>query len=910
MGLLYPELLLLALPAAFVLWWIGGTLRGLAGLRALLLGLLLLAAAGPYLPLADPGHDVVVVVDRSLSMPAEAGDRAEELLRLVEGAAGAGDRVGVVVFGARPRVLRAPLAGARSPGLPTLSGEEAAGSDLAAGLETALSLLPRGRAGRVLLVSDGLADGGDALAVARRAGARGVPIDVRPLTRSWEADVRVAGLEAPAEVAAGEPLALVAWVQSDRAVTARYALSRGDAVIRSGEAALVPGPNRLVFRDLASEAGVLSYGLRVSAPDDPLPEDDLGLAAVRVTGPRGVLVLNHDGGASAVSRALAGTGLAVTTRAPEQASLDAAGLAAFRVVVLEDVSADRLGPGLDTLAAFVEDGGGLLMTGGPASFGVGGYHASALDPLLPVSMEQRQEQREQGIALAIAMDRSGSMAEVVDGGRTKMDLANLGAAAAIKLLGPVDHLAVLAVDEAAHVVLPLSAVTDPSGAASRVRRVQSEGGGIYTRTAIVAAAKLLEAAPQKNKHITLFADAADSEEQEGAVELVRKLRAAGVTLSVIAVGSRFDPDAKFLEALVAAGGGTIAFTVRPTELPRLFAKDTLIASRSSVVEEPTATAARPELRSLVNLDLSSGPRLEGYNLTWIRPGALVGLVTTDERKAPVFAFRQSGAGRTAAFTGQVGGSWGRSALAWEGLGALLSTTARWLGAAEAPAGWFASVERRGQEVFVSVERDPEGEAATGPLSARLRDPDGGTRALTLTPAGPDRWEASARLAGEGLTLGVVSVGEQVLALPPVALAWSPELAPPADPSSGERLLRRIASASGGALSGPVDALFSGEAPAAVGRVLTGPLVGIALGLMLLEITGRRLWSWGAGGRRAGIGARAARAEASSVGGGQVVEPGRSMPEPQPAPAAAEPAAGELADAMARARERARQTLRR
>src|SRR5690606_16615375 len=108
---------------------------------------------------------------------------------------------------------------------------------------------------------------------------------------------------------------------------------------------------------------------------------------------------------------------------------------------------DLPGGALEAIATWVRDlGGGLLMTGGEASFGPGGYHRTPVEDVLPVTMEIRQEQRRFSLALAIALDRSGSMQAAVGSGETKMDLANRGTVAAIELLGPLDSLAVIAVD--------------------------------------------------------------------------------------------------------------------------------------------------------------------------------------------------------------------------------------------------------------------------------------------------------------------------------------------------------------------------------------------------------------------------------------------------------------------------------
>src|SRR6185436_19004464 len=161
--------------------------------------------------------------------------------------------------------------------------------------------------------------------------------------------------------------------------------------------------------------------------------------------------------------------LRVSTIKPADMPHDPAGLLAFRAVVLENVPAGQAGPqALGALTRFVTDlGGGLLLTGGPAAFGVGGYFKSVLDPFLPVSMEVKNEHRKLSLAMAVALDRSGSMA---------------------------------------------APASEKDRICDEVRRIQSMGGGIFTYTALVTAAKIVQESDKGTRHIVLFADAADAEE--------------------------------------------------------------------------------------------------------------------------------------------------------------------------------------------------------------------------------------------------------------------------------------------------------------------------------------------------------------------------------------------------------------
>ncbi len=164
------------------------------------------------------------------------------------------------------------------------------------------------------------------------------------------------------------------------------------------------------------------------AAGDRVPENNVGNGAVRVEPPATILLVNATGGPDNLSRALSAGKLSVDSIAPSAFPRDLAALTAYRAVILENVPAGQLGPAaLEALVHFSTDlGGGLLLTGGGGSFGVGGYFKSALDPYLPVSMELKNEHRKLSLAMVVALDRSGSMAAPVGDGRTKMDLANRG----------------------------------------------------------------------------------------------------------------------------------------------------------------------------------------------------------------------------------------------------------------------------------------------------------------------------------------------------------------------------------------------------------------------------------------------------------------------------------------------------
>jgi VWA domain-containing protein len=99
-----PQALVLLVPLGLFLWKRGRRPGPPMALRWALLLLVVGALAGPEWLLRHAGSDVVVVVDRSRSMPADAGRVASELVGLLESQRRTGDRVGVISFGREARV--------------------------------------------------------------------------------------------------------------------------------------------------------------------------------------------------------------------------------------------------------------------------------------------------------------------------------------------------------------------------------------------------------------------------------------------------------------------------------------------------------------------------------------------------------------------------------------------------------------------------------------------------------------------------------------------------------------------------------------------------------------------------------------------------------------------------------------
>ena len=854
----YPELFLLGIPLGFAFWrW--GRVRGVTGaLRALQLILLLLVLTAPEWDLGGRGIDVVAVVDRSRSMTPESETRIIELLANLLKGRGTGDRVGIVTFGqesavelmlSRTDVLAG--GGYTKQVLPD-------GSNLEGGLQTALNLVDPYRPSRILVLSDGESNGAPVTIAARRAQELRVPIDYRSFERLRTGDLAVEAVVLPEIVSPREPFQFSAVIYADKEADGTLTVAREGRTIATQTRHFSRGSNQILFRDLLESGGLHTYDVKLEVAGDPLLENNRGAGVVRVEAGNRLLVLNQDGQEDNCVRALRSAKLPVDVAQATKHPLTQDALERYRAVILENVPARDLGRlKMERLAQYVEDlGGGLMLTGGELSFGTGGYFKSPLDPVLPVSMEMRQEHRKLSLAMAIVLDRSGSMTAPVKGNKTKMDLADLGTAECVRMLSASDSVAVIAVDSQPHVIQALTPVDDPEAIASKVLKIQSQGGGIFVYEGLVAAGEQLLDAEQLTKHIILFSDAQDSEEPGDYVNLLAKYEKAGITTSVIGLGSDTDVDAALLKDIAKLGHGNIMFTTDAEELPRLFTEDTMSIARSSFVKKDEKTQANgisgkllADARLMGELKPGSFPNVDGYNLSYLKPNAKMGVVSQDEYAAPWSAFWYLGLGRAAAVTLEVDGAYSGQFGRWESYSDFLVTHARWLLGGDQPDAAYLKVEHAGQDALVTLELDPDRpgkQAIESPLLTVIPPGDEREKVLEI----PFEWQgantlqARFKLSQTGTYRPLVKLGAKSFVRgPTVTLPYSPEFAPRDAANSGLTLLKSLADKTGGKARVNPQEVLADPPRASTTWPLASLLFWSSILLLVLEIAGRRLSLW-------------------------------------------------------------------
>jgi hypothetical protein len=361
---------------------------------------------------------------------------------------------------------------------------------------------------------------------------------------------------------------------------------------------------------------------------------------------------------------------------------------------------------------------------------------------------------------------------------------------------------------------------------------------------------MIQQSDKGTRHIILFADAADAEEPGDYKRLMTALDSAGITVSVIGLGSDRDSDADFLKDVAERGHGRIQFTTNVDELPRLFAQEAITVARSSFIDQLTPARALADMVLLGDLPASKFPALDGYNLTYLRPGATMAVVTDDEYHAPVLSFWHRGLGRVAALTAEVDGKYSHSLNAWKDFGAFSAGLGRWLLGGEPPKGVQASIDRQGGEGIVRLELDPDRKRGSADdirsATAAILPPGDAAGAkperLSLAWVGENTLEARFPVRNGGVYLGAIDLGAgNVLPLAPLSLPYSPEYEPREDPLEGQKTLAETARLTGGIeRTSFADAFNSNRLRDRQVRDLVIPLALLILLLHISEVAGRRL----------------------------------------------------------------------
>ncbi|MCE2473249.1 MAG: VWA domain-containing protein [Anaerolineae bacterium] len=432
-------------------------------LRTVIIILLVLALAGLQNVQAVDRLAVVFLVDASDSMGSDAEDRQLEFIRGAIADKQPDDEWAALLFGdnAVPETDFSQVGEIENfSSIPLTTG-----TDIANAIQTALSMFPADASRRIVVLSDGQATQGDAIARAQRAAVSGVEISYVPLFRAPAPDVRITAIDAPGRVAENQSFDISVGIQAESATPATLLIFSGGRLIHEEALQLQAGDTRYSLTQAGEKSGFLDFTAQIVVPgenDNFNQNNQLG-AFSQVIGPARVLLVRVDESETQfLLPALQQAGIIVDVSKPEDLPVNIAGLAHYKSVILANVPATELGRAQMTLLdQYVSDiGGGLVMIGGPQSYAPGGYYQTPLERTLPVEMQIKDQKRLPQLTIAYLIDRSGSMGQIGRSGVPNLELAKRAIVLSLELLQASDRVAIGTFDTGGAWVAPFQQVND------------------------------------------------------------------------------------------------------------------------------------------------------------------------------------------------------------------------------------------------------------------------------------------------------------------------------------------------------------------------------------------------------------------------------------------------------------------
>ncbi|HEV7925361.1 MAG TPA: vWA domain-containing protein, partial [Verrucomicrobiae bacterium] len=227
-------LLALAPAVAWTVWlfWksdvqIGAWRRWIAViLRLLVLLALCFAAAGLEWRKPQEGMTVYYMLDRSQSIPSPQQDAARAFINSASKDKKENDTAGVLVFGADAAIETRPNTQIDLRQVQAVVGAER--TDIASAIRLGTAAFPETGQKRLVLMSDGNENVGDAMSALAAALPLGVSLDVVPLGTSRGNDVSVRKLTLPSTVKKGQTFDVKIFAQADQAQSATIRLYLND----------------------------------------------------------------------------------------------------------------------------------------------------------------------------------------------------------------------------------------------------------------------------------------------------------------------------------------------------------------------------------------------------------------------------------------------------------------------------------------------------------------------------------------------------------------------------------------------------------------------------------------------------------------------------------------------------------
>lgn len=417
-------------------------------------------------------------------------------------------------------------------------------------------------------------------------------------------------------------------------------------------------------------------------------------------------------------------------------------LSAYYAVILHDLPRATIRGSEQQLTSYAAQGNGVLVAGGENSYDFGDYQNTVLETLLPVRVGTGERHRG-GANIVIALDLSGrTLGErYVDGERIEVeqaqDVQKALAIDVIEQLNPSNSVGVVGF------TYPQTGVNHCTGACviqrvqplmnnreeliDKVARVDITGGTSHG-VGMQASLQLLEGATGSKNVIFISDGISGDEDQQRALNAARTLAAQGGQVYAVLVGNS-DRGASFMQALAQAGNGVYFRADQTNRLAILFGEPV------DLDQGDAYDLVALNEHHFITQDLDLQATLFGYNQ--VRPKSASQLLLTSSGGDPVLTVWNYGVGRVAALTGFNGPDYGQ--LLQDPNSRVISRTINWLigdplrletSRAQVPDG------RVGEEMQINVT-SPQTPSAPGVAFTRVENND---YIGVLTPQTKGRFE--------------------------------------------------------------------------------------------------------------------------------------------------------------------------
>jgi uncharacterized membrane protein len=322
-------------------------------------------------------------------------------------------------------------------------------------------------------------------------------------------------------------------------------------------------------------------------------------------------------------------------------------LSNFDCIVLADVPAEELSQEqMEMIRSNTYDQGcGLVMIGGPESFGAGGWQDTPVERALPVDCDIRNLTVAGKGGLVLIFHAS----EFDFNNRLQKETAKL----AVKKLSPIDMVGVIYWDFGTDWYVKFQTIggNKPS-ILSKIEKMTPNDMPDCNPALQMALSELTK--PAHNlavKHIIFISDG-DHWTADNA--LLTRMKAAGVTCTTVCVTNHGATEIAKMKALADATGGRSYNVKNANQLPEIYTKETRIVSQSFVHEGRFVPALRHADGPAAGLSAPL-PGLWGFNRTSKKPSALASMPmegpSVADQEFPILAYWHYGLGKAVAFTG-------------------------------------------------------------------------------------------------------------------------------------------------------------------------------------------------------------------------------------------------------------------